>query len=250
MRLAVVVAACAAAGLAAVTVADNVAGPPGWGYDGATGPDTWGSLSPHYRLCASGAQQSPIDLSASVPASIAPPALDWSAASPQAVVNTGRTIEVRLNGAGGLYLGDTAYALEAMHFHHRSEHTVDGVFQPMEVQFVHRSDTGRAAVVAVLIAEGERHAEIAKLWEVAPPQAGEAEPPRTLDLAAFLPEAGASYYYAGSLTKPPCTENVTWAVMAEPIFASRSQIEAFAALFGENRRPIQPRNRRFVLTGL
>ena len=36
-------------------------------------------------------------------------------------------------------------------------------------------------------------------------------------------------------------------VFAEPVAISAEQIEAFAAAFPDNARPLQPRNRRFVL---
>src|SRR5688500_11212268 len=33
-----------------------------WSYDGATGPQSWGTLSPDFALCSTGQTQSPIDL--------------------------------------------------------------------------------------------------------------------------------------------------------------------------------------------
>jgi carbonic anhydrase len=57
-----------------------------------------------------------------------------------------------------------------------------------------------------------------------------------------------SYRYDGSLTTPPCSEGVTWAVMTTPISLSQAQIDAFNALIKNNNRPVQPLNGRTVVT--
>lgn len=46
-----------------------------------------------------------------------------------------------------------------------------------------------------------------------------------LDIRDMLPENVHHYYsYKGSLTTPPCTENVYWFVLASPIMFSRAQV--------------------------
>ena len=52
---------------------------------------------------------------------------------------------------------------------------------------------------------------------------------------------------AGSLATPPCSEVVSWVVMGESIAVSQEQIDAFAALYPMNARPVQPLHRRFIL---
>jgi hypothetical protein len=62
------------------------------------------------------------------------------------------------------------------------------------------------------------------------------------------PEGKRSYYhYNGSLTTPPCSENVLWTVMAEPIHFSAAQIKAFTDHYAKNNRPVLKKHRRFVL---
>ena len=42
--------------------AEHGSGPPHWSYEGEEGPEQWGELSPAFRVCDLGVQQSPIDL--------------------------------------------------------------------------------------------------------------------------------------------------------------------------------------------
>jgi carbonic anhydrase len=68
-----------------------------------------------------------------------------------------------------------------------------------------------------------------------------------IDVAAVLPRNGGYFRYMGSLTTPPCSEGLTWTVHQEPVEASVEQIQKFASLFPNNARPVQRRNRRFLI---
>ena len=63
---------------------------------------------------------------------------------------------------------------------------------------------------------------------------------------AFLPSTVHVYRYSGSLTTPPCNEQVRWAVIAEPIEFSQEQIETFEEFYSGNSRPLQPLNGRKI----
>lgn len=58
------------------------------------------------------------------------------------------------------------------------------------------------------------------------------------------------FRYRGSLTMPPCTENVDWVIFEQPIEAAQSDIDVFKLIFPMNARPLQPINRRFLLKGV
>ena len=61
-------AAAATCPLCATTgkAADAHAGAPHWSYEGEHGPANWGEMSPDFRSCASGTEQTPIDLTAAI----------------------------------------------------------------------------------------------------------------------------------------------------------------------------------------
>ena len=72
--------------------------------------------------------------------------------------------------------------------------------------------------------------------------------PAPLDPSSLLPALRSTYRYAGSLTTPPCTEGVSWNVMAQPISMSKAQIDKLTAAFHEpNNRPVQKLGERELL---
>ncbi len=234
---------CAAALAPAAVSAEDAR----WTYTGANGPAHWGALDAEALTCAVGEQQSPIDLSAAVPALVTPPRRDWTAAPDASIVNNGHTLQVSLDGAGAITHGPRTYALKQIHFHHPSEHTVDGRAFPLEAHFVHAAPDGALAVVGVLFEEGDAHPVINDLWDMASPTPAPATPLGAFDPRPLAPRSDAAFHYAGSLTTPPCSEIVTWTVLTTPLTVSAEQIAAFKAVFDLNARPVQPRNRRFVL---
>ncbi len=222
---------------------------PHWSYHGATGPDAWGTLDPAYGACGAGTQQSPIDLAGAVKADLPPIAVQWKPVKLDAVVNNGHTIQVNTATGGHMVLDGARYDLLQFHFHHMSEHTLDGRQFPLEVHFVHKATGGNGlAVIGVFFAEGAENATLAPIWQAMPEREGEASSSATVDPATLLPASRTAFRYAGSLTTPPCSEIVNWTVFGEPLSASSGQIAAFAKMFPNNFRPVQPRNRRFLLS--
>lgn len=129
-------------------------------------PDTpgaapgWGSLDPAFALCARGREQSPIDLAGARRARLDPIGFDYRRAR-VSVGNTGHTVQVNPEAGNSILLDRVRYALAQFHFHHASEHLVDGVRLPLELHLVHRSADGALAVVGVLIEEGAANEALA-----------------------------------------------------------------------------------------
>lgn len=222
---------------------------PHWTYKGAAGPADWGDLDPAFAVCRTGAQQSPIDLAHAIPTEIAAGSVKWQPASQAVILNNGHTIQVNTPDAGTLVLDANPYTLAQFHFHHGSEHTVDGVKFPMEAHFVHKAADGKSlTVLGVFIVEGDANSTLTSLWAAMPEEEGEKPLKGSVDPRGLLPAAMTAYRYEGSLTTPPCSEIVNWVVLKEPITASQAQVAAFAKLFPDNARPVQALNRRFILS--
>ena len=68
-----------------------------------------------------------------------------------------------------------------------------------------------------------------------------------IDLQALLPQDQTSFHYNGSLTTPPCTEEVKWMIFEQPIEMSNVQIQAFQDIFPANHRPVQSLNEREII---
>jgi carbonic anhydrase len=67
-----------------------------------------------------------------------------------------------------------------------------------------------------------------------------------ITLADGLTDTAAYYTYPGSLTTPPCSENVTWIVLTRVAELSTQQFEAFRHILGNDFRPLQERTGRVV----
>lgn len=218
---------------------------PAWSYGGPGGPEYWGRLDPAWSICSAGQQESPIDLTGAIAADLGPLDLQWRQL-PTRVFDTGHAIQVEASPGSNLTMGGKGYRLLQLHVHQPSEHLLNGHRFPLEIHFVHSAPDGTLGVVGVFAEPGAANPEIQTVLEaIATP--GEADDRPTLDLSALLPEQRDYFRYEGSLTTPPCSETVNWAVLATPITVSASQIEAFSRRHPGNARPPQPLNRRFVL---
>lgn len=224
---------------------------PAWAYAGQTGPERWASLSRDFELCGIGAMQSPIDMSHFNGASVEPIAFDYKL-SPLEIVHNGHTVQVNFAPGSGITIEGKRFELLQTHFHKPSEHSLGGRQSAMELHLVHKSAAGELAVIGVMMEVGDDNMALSEFWGAMPQQAG---PPRVearilINARDLLPSETGYYRYMGSLTTPPCSEGVNWFVMREPVSISLAQIERFAAAVGDNARPVQPVNQRFVLAPL
>lgn len=221
--------------------------PPHWSYEGETGPEHWGELSPEFRVCQLGLEQTPIDLTAPLKGEAGAISFDYKT-MPLRLLNNGHTIQVNADPGCFCLIGNTRYDLAQFHFHHPSEHLLDGKAFDMEVHFVHKSAEGALAVVGVFIRAGAQNAGLEPIFAQMPASEGpEITATGQFDPSTFFPNSKSYFRYAGSLTTPPCSEGLTWTVFKEPIEASREQIERFARLFPNNARPVQRKHRRFLI---
>jgi carbonic anhydrase len=219
-----------------------------WSYGGATGPSKWGKLETDYATCADGTKQSPIDITNAKVANLPDLTINYPPET-GSVINNGHTIQVDLAAGATLGLNGLTYNLAQFHFHGPSEHKIGGKQYPLEVHLVHKDSTGRLVVIGVLVSEGSANPAFDSMIASLPTTDGVAAPVSTpFDLATMLPAVRATYRYDGSLTTPPCTEGVSWNVMAQPITMSAAQIKAITSkLHEENDRPTQKIGTREVV---
>jgi carbonic anhydrase len=120
----------------------------------------------------------------------------------------------------------------------------------MEAHFVHAAEGGGGlAVVGVFIVPGEPNAVFKKIVSTMPQEEGPPVPADpAIDPNGLLPAQRAYCHYEGSLTTPPCSEIVDWLALAHGIEVAEGDIARFAKLYPMNARPVQDRNRRFILS--
>lgn len=220
-----------------------------WSYEGEAAPANWGKLDPKFATCATGKNQSPIDIGSTKPGSGKPPGLSYAKGTTE-MVNNGHTVQVNYAPGSSLSVDGRTFELKQFHFHAPSENTVNGKHFPMEGHLVHADAQGNLAVVAVMFSEGAANPALESLWKAMPSKAGAKSALKDpVSAADLLPKERKYYRFEGSLTTPPCSEGVRWMVLQKPVTASKAQIEAFRKAVGfANNRPVQALNARPVST--
>ncbi len=221
-----------------------------WSYAGANGPTKWGRLGKENATCGTGQLQSPIDIpDASVRKGDIPPLLFNYKPVPIHIVDTGNTIQVNYPPGSFVTVSGKRYELVSIDFHKPSEEKVSGKGHDMSVHLVHKGENGKLAIVAVFLDQGNENEVVKTLWKNLPVTKDKEVVVEGTQINALglLPKNKDYYQYQGSLSKPPCTENVTWLVLKTPTTISGEEIARFGRLYSNNVRPIQPRNDRDIV---
>ncbi|KAI4318824.1 hypothetical protein MLD38_032489 [Melastoma candidum] len=226
-----------------------------YSYVGEKGPASWGKLDPSFSTCASGKIQSPVDIvrdQAVVNKSLAPLTRECHPSN-ATLVNNGFVIGVLFEDgrAGGMMLNGKNYALKQLHWHSPSEHTLDSTQYPLELHLVHSAPDGSLAVIAILYDYGQADPFLAKitnqLKELAQDSCSADEeshiPLGVISIRQVKRGTRKYYRYVGSLTSPPCTEQVTWSILGKVRSVGKEQVELLKAPLGadykNNSRPVQ-----------
>jgi len=211
-----------------------------WDYS-ENGPAHWSEFS---KTCGTGHSQSPINI---IPGKTVAMNHQYELSMHEdinttaSVIDNGHSIKVTPKTGGTIKLNGEEFKLLQFHFHGKSEHTVDGKRYDMVAHMVHQNTkTRQLAVVAVFFKEG---AEDPFLNNVINNVGGEIK----VNPQDLLPEDTSHYFhYVGSLTTPPCSENVQWYLLKEPVEAFKKQIKAFREYYVDNERPVQALYERHV----
>lgn len=119
----------------------------------------------------------------------------------------------------------------------------------MSVHLVHTDKKGKLAVVTVLLQQGADNPLVRELWNHLPMTKEKEERLDNvqIDVSRILPTDRSYYTFSGSLTTPPCSEDVAWFVLKHPAAISGNQIEHFSQRYDNNARPTQPVYDRIIL---
>jgi len=218
-----------------------------WGYAGLGGPENWGKINSSYTTCGTGKRQSPIDIRGGIKVDLEPIRFDYRTTEFR-IVDNGHTVQVDVGEGNSITVMGQTYPLVQFHFHRPSEERINGKSFDMVVHLVHKDYDNHLAVIAIPMEKGMENPVIQTLWNHLPLEVGMdvAPPDVTINLANLLPQSREYYTYMGSLTTPPCTENVLWMVFKNPVPVSQEQIGIFARLYPNNARPVQPANDRLI----
>ena len=202
----------------------------------------------HADLCATGRQQSPIDIAGARKSALPPLAFAYTPA-PLKVANDGHTLRVRLAGAGELRIGRETYRLQQVHFHTPGGDKVAGQEFPMAAHVLHKSASGQLLALVVFLRLGAENPWLGRLWPNIPARADgdHAIAGERIDASGLLPAARGYWRYTGSETSPPCREGVQWIVLRQPVELSAAQLAEYRKHFADNARAVQPLNNRTIL---
>ncbi|VDM18644.1 unnamed protein product [Hydatigera taeniaeformis] len=183
---------------------------------------------------------------------------------PFVMTNNGHTLVVNI-GSCHYFLDlqnkqDMKFCITQFHFHWGnkssvgSEHSIDGKFFPLEMHIVafdkslyttfsEASKGVNGLAVLGLVFQEDKNiprnktllfnmgAFLQKVEEVQSPGQAANFTPFPVDALLDIGDANSRYFrYEGSLTTPPCTENVYWTVVAVPVPVSPQQLDAMRFL--------------------
>ncbi|KAF9684776.1 hypothetical protein SADUNF_Sadunf04G0153400 [Salix dunnii] len=241
--------------------------------NGEKGPAHWGSIHPQWGACSNGSMQSPIDLlDETLDVVSHSGSLNRSYKPGNATLrNRGHDIMLEWErGAGSIEINGTEYVLNQCHWHTPSEHAINGekyisdinfpvplflsiAMFALELHMVHESLDGKVAVVGIMYKIGRPDSFLSSLKKQLQSVAGSYEretvvgvvDPRNIKIGSRK-----YYRYIGSLTTPPCTENVLWTMVKEVRTATSDQIRLLRVAVHDdadtNARPLQALNGRSV----
>jgi len=229
-----------------------------WDYGHNLPPELW-QLIPGCK--AGGCRQSPVAIVSAATGTSPPaaPVLHYKAIRLEEFVFTASHLEIELpkkakGGGGYIEDGGKKYDFQNFHIHTPSEHTLDGRYSRMEIHVVHSDGTDNI-VLGVFVKAGNSNPELAKLVKMIqqhkvifkPLELKKEVTSEKIDPESLFPKDRSFFYYEGSLTTPPCTENTNFFIFQHEIEASEAEIAEFEKFApGGNNRPIQPLNERVI----
>ncbi|MFQ6669824.1 hypothetical protein Gotur_034925 [Gossypium turneri] len=224
-----------------------------FGYSGHNGPDKWGKLNPTFSPCSTGKRQSPINIQRNLTVhnkQLKPLTRNYESVN-ATLVNRGYSVRFE-ESPGDLWINGKNYTLQQFHWHLPAEHHIEGQRFAAELHMVHRAADNSAVVVSMLYHESKADPLFSMIMEGLKHLGKENTevPLGTLNINELNRRPRKYYTYVGSLTTPPCTENVIWMILGKVMSISKEQITTLDSPLNshckKNARPCQPLNGREV----
>ncbi|XP_038894056.1 alpha carbonic anhydrase 7-like [Benincasa hispida] len=223
--------------------------------EGEKGPAHWGDLKREWHNCKIGRMQSPIDLfhkRVRIVSHFTDLKIDYKSSN-ATLKNRGHDIMLKLgDGAGYMEVNRTRYFLRQIHWHSPSEHTINGKKFALEAHLVHQSQTGGVAVIGVLYNIGRPDSFLSKMKEHLEEISDTHEDKvfNVIDPSLLKMRSSLYYRYIGSLTVPPCSQNVLWTIVRKVRTVAPEQVKLLRVAVHDdsdtNARPLQPINHRKI----
>jgi len=139
------------------------------------------------------------------------------------------------------------YTFKAFHFHHQSEHWIDGARSPMEMHIIYENkQTGANVVVGLLIETGkDPNTSLNGVFTQFPASGSIPGDVNLTDVINFS-KNDIYYTYVGSLTTKPFTEGIAWIVFRKKLVLTAVQIAKFVHNEPDTARATFPINNRVI----
>lgn len=197
-------------------------------------PNQWGKIS---EKCEHGQTQSPIDLrmdnrEEKTNANLVAPVTEYQPTEMDVFHNRHTVQATDLSDRNYVVYQDTRYFLRNVHYHTKSEHLIDGEQFDFEIHMVHESREKKLLVLGVVadVVSGSTPfgADLLGMVSKVEGRRDEYKPVKVVvDPARFLPQHRTFATYSGSLTTPPCSEEVRWIVFLEKRYLGSDEHRAF-----------------------
>jgi carbonic anhydrase len=177
------------------------------------------------------------------------------------LMNDGYKLIFTADSFGEITHGSHQFDAKQIEIHHPSEHSFgdDEVRSPIEAQIIFQDMFGNTAAVAILFKINKKESPFLRAlgFGVENPLFAlklrnnefvefNKKDTSQLDLGPLVNNGPHYITYEGSLTSPPCTQNVKWFVLLKKLNMTQEQLDYFPILFGKesNIRGIQDRSNR------
>jgi carbonic anhydrase len=213
---------------------------PPWQYNaGANDDEGWGELSKDYATCTLGNNQSPVGIDYTTKSTMPLLNINYHSSAARMQLKE-KTVVMTFKGKNTLTDQGHAYQLVQIRMHTPAEHSVSDRVYPLEIQLIHQDSKGAFLILSILAKVGNNgDQDLQPILDNFPNKSGAATE-LAFNPEKLLPLPKGYYAYTGSLSWPPCTENVEWRVFKQPVTISKPQLKVVADVLGRNARLLQP----------